>query len=464
MRLLSLYKNLISATNSTAQFDNNIEDDLNIEPYSKLALISANISYTDSFIEINQFNNQFKLFVTQGSIDRDEFDLITLQNGKYTSSQWLEELQEALNSGIVAETPQKTENGLSTNVFYNDKKQLSIQFGRGTNTLMTPTPHDAATLSVSTANKSVSRVDTAQNFNGYAQMTQTPINKGPGRHKFKLGQVSGTQKFVLGIINDKIDLTTKTSLEAADYTVFITNDNSGNFLQVNGVVTNQAATNNFEIDISINGGKVQFLNAANGNVIAQQTIEYRENLGKKNNFIYCSLKGKDTLINFTNFIPDPLFVPTSADNLGINPSQTVLQLQFNSPLNQSLLFKTLGFGSPILKLQSAQSLFIAIQPLNFEAAEDSGVNVVMENLRLGSFNFSDSVQKAQAILHHIPEGLRDENGILSYIAGNMINISLNNQFPLNVRNLRISIRNSKDNSIISADEVALCVVVLDEKE
>lgn len=463
MRLLSLYKNLISSTDSTAQFDNNIEDDLNINPYSKLALISANISYTDAFIEINQFNNQFKLFVTQGSIDKDEFDLITLQNGKYTSVQWLEELQEALNSGIIAAAPQKTENGLSTNVFYNDKQQLSIQFGRSVNTLMAPTTHDAATLIVSTANKSVSRVDTAQNFNGYAQMTQTPINKGPGRHKFKLGTVSGTQKFILGIINEQIDLTTKTTLEAADYTVFITNDNAGNFLQVNGVVTNQAASNNFEIDISINGGKVQFINASNGNVIAQQTIEYRENLGKKNNFIYCSLKGQGTLINFTNFIPDPLFVPPPPV-IEINPSATVLQIQFNSPLNQSLLFKTLGFDAPILKLQSAQSLFTALKPLTFEAAEDSGVNVVMENLRLGSFNFSDSVQKPQSILHHIPEGLRDENGILSYIAGNMINISLNNQFPLNVRNLRISIRNAKDNSIISADEVALCIVVLDEKE
>lgn len=463
MRLLSLYKNLISSTDSTAQFDNNIEDDLNINPYSKLALISANISYTDAFIEINQFNNQFKLFVTQGSIDKDEFDLITLQNGKYTSVQWLEELQEALNSGIIATAPQKTENGLSTNVFYNDKQQLSIQFGRSVNTLMAPTTHDAATLIVSTANKSVSRVDTAQNFNGYAQMTQTPINKGPGRHKFKLGTVSGTQKFILGIINEQIDLTTKTTLEAADYTVFITNDNAGNFLQVNGVVTNQAASNNFEIDISINGGKVQFINASNQNVIAQQTIEYRENLGKKNNFIYCSLKGQGTLINFTNFIPDPLFVPPPPV-IEINPSATVLQIQFNSPLNQSLLFKTLGFDAPILKLQSAQSLFTALKPLTFEAAEDSGVNVVMENLRLGSFNFSDSVQKPQSILHHIPEGLRDENGILSYIAGNMINISLNNQFPLNVRNLRISIRNAKDNSIISADEVALCIVVLDEKE
>jgi hypothetical protein len=424
MRLLSLYKNLISSTDSTAQFDNNIEDDLNINPYSKLALISANISYTDAFIEINQFNNQFKLFVTQGSIDRGEFDLITLQNGKYTSVQWLEELQEALNSGIIAETPQKTENGLSTNVFYNDKQQLSIQFGRSVNTLMAPTAHDATTLTVSTANKNVSRVDTAQNFNGYAQMTQTPINKGPGRHKFTLGTVSATQKFILGIINEKIDLTTKTSLEAADYTVFITNDNAGNFLQVNEFVTNQVASNNFQIDISINGGKVQFINASNQSVIGQQTIEFRENLGKKNNFIYCSLKGQLTLINFTNFIPDPLFVPPPPV-IEINPSQTVLQLQFNSPLNQSLLFKTIGFDAPILKLQSAQSLFTAIQPLNFEATEDSGVNVVMENLRLGSFNFSDSVQKSQSILHHIPEGLRDENGILSYIAGNMINISIN---------------------------------------
>jgi hypothetical protein len=464
MRLLTIYKNLIS-NNSVAQFQNNLEDDLTINPNSKLALVSANIKYNDTFIVINQFNNLISQFITKTNIDRNRNPVVVeISQGKYTISQWLEELQQAFNSSFFSNTANDIQAGLSVNVFINDKDRFSIQYSRNNVAAMTPTPNDATKINVSTTTnpKSITRTDNTLTYSGFAQMTQTPINKGSGRHNFTTVSVGANQKFILGIINEKIDLTTQTELNKEDYTVYISNDNAQNRYEINGVVSSKAVATDDAIQILINFGKVEFY--IDGQLIPNET-EYRDNLGKKDNFLYCSLKGQNTQIGFSSYRSDPFFIaPPLNNNLGVNPAGTYLKLSFIQPLTNSILWQLLGFSSPEITLSSVVSTFIAQKALDFEVEEDSGVNIVAENLKLSSYNFSESVEKSQSILHCIPEGLRDSNGVISYVSGNLIKIDLNNKYPLNIRNLRLSIRNAKDNSIISADEVSMAIIILEKDE
>lgn len=468
MRLITIYKNLLASTGSTAQFENNLEDDLTLKPYSKLALISSNIKYNDTFIEINQFNNLLSTFITQRDIATNTDPVIAeISTGKYTLTQFLDELQKAMNSGYISANAGEFRAGMSNNIFIDDKNKFSIQYGRNNIAQMLATGNDAAKITVTntTNPKTVTRVDTQQAYSAFAQMTQTPINKGSGRHLFNIITQGANQKFIIGVINDKINLAEKQELNKDDYTIYISNDNAQNRYEINGTITGTAVQNTDNLQILFNGGKISF--NIGGNTLGGLEIDYRDNLGKVNNFLYCSLKGQNTQIGFTTYRSDPFFITpplNSLENIGINPVGTYLKLSFIQPNPSSTLWQILGYPAGVLILSSVLSTFTGTKNVNFELAEDSGVNIVTENLRLSSFNFSESVAKPQSILHHIPEGLRDDNGVLSYVAGNIIKINLNNEYPLNVRNLRLSIRNAKDNSVISADEVSLCLVALDENE
>lgn len=467
MRLITIYKNLLLSTNSDAQFENNLEDDLPLKPYSKLALISSNIKYNDSFIEINQFNNRLSTFISQAEIATNTNPVLAeINTGKYTLTQWFEELQRAMNSGYISTAAGEFRAGMSNNIFIDDKNKFSIQYGRNNITPMLATGNGAKITVVNTTNpKTVTRVDTQQAYSAFAQMTPTPINKGSGRHLFNIITQGANQKFIIGVINDKINLTEKQELNKDDYTVYISNDNAQNRYEINGTITSTAVQNTDNLQILFNGGKISF--NLGGNPLGGLEIDYRDNLGKVNNFLYCSLKGQNTQIGFTTYRSDPFFITpplNSLENVGVNPIGTYLKLSFIQPNPSNILWQTLGYPAGEITLSSVLSTFTGTKNINFELAEDSGVNIVTENLRLSSFNFSESVAKPQSILHHIPEGLRDDNGVLSYVAGNLIKINLNNEYPLNVRNLRLSIRNAKDNSVISADEVSLCLVALDENE
>jgi hypothetical protein len=172
-----------------------------------------------------------------------------------------------------------------------------------------------------------------------------------------------------------------------------------------------------------------------------------------------SLFGSEARLNYLKFHRDPFFGTDPLDNqlqLTANPN-SVITIDFTGVAPNSDLAELLGFDEDVLVLQGNQSIFNANNALNFELAEDAGVNILIENLPLKSYNFTTGVERSQPILHHIPEGIRDPLGVVSYIPPFIVPVDLNNQFPINLKNMRVSVRNIKDNSLVSLNEIGLSI-------
>jgi hypothetical protein len=470
MRLLTLYKNMRENTLLGSQFEAFMEQDLELPPQSTLALINANIKYNDDFILITALNNQFELFVSQAQLDSNSPFIVVLDKGSFNKTTLLENLQKSLNSSLLFEGLNFVTAGLSTNVVYSTDNKLNIVFGKEALGTFDPVLNDAPgydemekvgpPFALERNTGGIER----ENWGGFALMDDKPINKGAAQAQFQTTtDISNTQFFAIGLVNQKVDYSTVTELPPSSYAVSLSNNANGTYevfsVDTGSVDTGVAVGTNDDIFMNITEGNVQFLK---GNTEIGNPVPYRENLGKTDNYVYMSLFGSETRLNYLKYHDDPFFATNPLDNdlkLTANPN-SVLTINFAGVLAGSTLAELLGFDTDQITLQGNQNTFAATDPLNFEIAEDAGVNILIENLPLKSYNFTPGVERSQPILHHIPEGLRDPLGVVSYIPPFIVPVDLNNQFPINLKNMRISIRNLKDNSLVSLDEIGMSIGII----
>jgi hypothetical protein len=463
MRLLTIYKNL-REDNATSQFEVQNEVDLEIPPQSSLALINANLKYNDDFIEITPQNDEFNLFVTQTALDNDDPFRVSMNTGTFNATSLLENLQQSLNSSLEFQGNNAATAGLSTSCFYKDSI-LNIAFGKAAIESFDPVLNDAAGYDelekVGGPPFGLERKAGAgtNNWNGFALMDAIPINKGASEAQFNTTtDISPTQFFAIGLLPEKVDYSTVTELPPSSYAVSLST-NADMKYELNGVETATIVTTTDDVRMRISEGTVFF--TVNGNVVGEP-VPYKQNLGKADNYVHMSLFGADARLNYFKYHEDPFFgVTPSLETTGLtaNPN-TVITIDWTGVAPNSDLGEQLGFTTEVITLQGNQSIFNATNALNFEIAEDAGVNILIDNLPLKSYNFTSGVERSQPILHHIPEGLRDPLGVVSYIPPYIVPVDLNNNFPLNLRSLRISIRNAKDNSLLRMDEVGMSVAVL----
>lgn len=466
MRLLTIYKNL-RADNAISQFEVQNEVDLEIPPQSSLALINANLKYNDDFIEITQLNDEFNLFVTQTQRDNDAPFRVTMDTGAFNATSLLENLEQSLNASIEYQGNNAVSAGLSTSCFYKDNT-LNIAFGKSALQTFDPVLNDAAgydEMEKVGPPFGLERKAGAgtNNFNGFALMDAIPINKGASMAEFTTTtDISAGQRFVIGLLTSKVDYSTVTELPPSAYAVSLSSSASLTY-EINGVDTGVAVGTSDSVKMIISQGNVLF---QKNNTQIGDPVPYRENLGKTDNYIYMSLFGASARMNYLKYHEDPFFGVTPAletTGLTANPN-SIITIDWTGVAPNSDLGELLGFNSNVIVLQGNQSVFNADNKLNFELGEDAGVNILIDNMPLKSYNFTAGVERSQPILHHIPEGIRDALGVVSYIPPYVVPVDLNNNFPLNLRSLRISIRNAKDNSLLAMDEVGLSIALLTKSE
>ena len=471
MRLVTLYKDL-RGSNSKGQFQVNLEDDLNIKPKSKIALVSANIKYNDEFIDINNNNNSFRVNVGANSTFTAK-----LNNGTYTQKALVVEVQKAINSCLTYGSSSTPATGLSTNCFIEgdtlNPGPFNINFGKSKISFLIPTLNDDTKISKTKSSKKLKRIlNTGTTYDGYAKLNTKPINKGPTATTITMNKVTNGHSFIFGLINSKVNFESKPDLNKSNYTTYISNDNATNKLEIDGNLTNITAENGASITLHLTGGKIKYFHQiANPPAGTQQTdmtdvlgldIDYRDNLGPlTNSYYYCSLKEVDTEITYASYSPDPFF---GRPPLQAGPFGAIITIDFNILLPVSDLAEILGYNDNILRLDTLNTLLKGDNPIDFELSEDAGLNIILENLNLNSLNFMEEVEGKQSILHSIPQGIRTKQGVLSYISGFPQKIDINNQYEMNLKNLLLSFRNARDNSIIISDEVSMTINIYNEDE
>jgi len=460
MRLLTIYKELIS-NNNVGQFESNLEQDLDLPPNTKMALVNANLKFNTNFIEITTLNNVFKFYTTKTNFDNDEPYLVTMEVGKFNSITLLDNIQSALNASLPYLGQLKITAGLSTNCILGTDNKFNIQLANATSEKFDPVlnPNNLMDIAGTTSNPLLTRtsVPASNNWNAFSLLDKVPINKGPALANFSTTvNISTTQFFAIGLLNEIVDYSGVSALPPTSYAVSLSNNPNGKYV-INGVESDLDVETDDAIFMSISEGAVEFYK---DNTLIGLPIPYKKNLGKADNYVYMSLFGSGASMGYGSYHFDPFFTPPADEGkVGANPN-SIFTIDFADPLPGSDLADLLGFSDSFLQLQGNQSVFNASFPLNFEVAEDAGLNILIENLPLKSFNFTDGINKSQPILHTIPAGVRDTLGITSYIPPYRVEVDLNNAFPLNLRNLRFAVRNVKDNSIVDLDEICLSIAVL----
>lgn len=461
MRLLTIYKELIS-NNNIGQFESNLEQDLDLPPNTKMALVNANLKFNNNFLEINTLNNLFNFYTTKTDLDNDEPHLVTMEVGKFNLVTLLDNIQSALNASLPYLGQLKITAGLSTNCFIDAaSKVFNIAVANATSEKFDPVlnPNNLIDIGGTASNPLLTRtaVPASNNFNAFALLDKVPINKGPALANFSVtANISTTQFFVIGLLNEIVDYSVVTALPASSYAVSLSNNANG-FYVINGVETDVVLDNDDAVFMQISDGAVEFYK---DNLLIGLPVPYKKNMGKTDNYVYMSLFGSGASMGYGSYHFDPFFTPpTDEGKVGANPN-SIFTIDFADPLPASDLADLLGYSHTFLQLQGNQSVFNADNPLNFEVAEDAGLNILIENLPLKSYNFTDGINKSQPILHTIPAGVRDTLGVTSYIPPYRVEVDLNNAFPLNLRNLRFAVRNVKDNTIVDLDEVCFSIAII----
>jgi hypothetical protein len=471
MRLLSLYKNTLIENGSRGQFESRLEDDLTIKPRSKISLVNANVKYNIKFFTVSPQNSRFSLYLTQSNINTKTASVATLNIGNYDVTELINEIQKAINASLsITINTTDTVRGLSSKCFLDDKDLFNIQLGKVnlSSLAIVNTLNAAFTLTPSI----VERTTTGDNWQSYVEFgikdpkgstnIAEPISKGPNTVSIKLSNVSSSKLFVFGLLTELVD-PSATELPPERYAVYISNhDNNGNY-NVNGFKTGIAAANNDTVTLILDKGFITF-EVTSKNLPTDIPFSYRENLGiNDTSFIYASFNGKDTALDYTNskYYIDPF---SGSSSLEADPSRTKVQIDFTAPLVNSDLWAVLGYSSNILNQSGLTALFTGLTSINYSVDEDSGLNIIIDNLPLVSYNFTDNVSKKQPIVAVIPSGLRDDNGVTSYNSNFLIPVAIDNMNDINVKLLRFSLRNAKDNAIERIDECMLTLAILDADE
>lgn len=479
MRLITLYKNLLESNNSIAQWENILEDDLDINPYSKLALVNCNFKFNDNIINVQPPNNQFTLFVTKA----DRGTIATVDPGLYNISSFIDAVQKAINNAINfdSDVQNPAALGLACSTFLDSNSLFNIQFKKETFKTLFVTESIGIDFTGGVLEREAVAIG-PNNFTKFAEigfndsttgLKRVPVCKGTFSTSIKLIDVGTTTRFIFGLINQQQDFTSGVDLTSERYTFSISNESGNGFYSINGTETDIECEINDIVNMELNNGKLSFTLLNTTKELPKNDISFKQFQGAfEENYIYISLFGNGASVSlregttaasaFTYQI-DPFFTPTTIQEQ-LELINFRISIDFTQPTTFSDLGFILGFVNQILGQSGVSSLFTAVNKMDVEIQEDAGNIITIENIPLKSYNYGDSVAKKQSILYSLPAGIRDSIGVLSFNVDTLIPIDINNTYPLNARNLRFSVRNLKDNSLDLINEVALTIALLEKDE
>ena len=189
------YFRISNTTETVSDVSNYYAEPITIGANSKVALDSMSILIDQSSVVFDCFANSFQIKNT----DDGTLENVNIEDGSYTSGQFLKELNRAMNATTILEP-----NGIRTEwlPIFNTDGKLSIQYltcidDEGTDVDITPGPNmNIQVVGIRTV------LTSNDNSGGYAYMPAKWIN-GAGVCKFQLATTASySNKFICGLINN----------------------------------------------------------------------------------------------------------------------------------------------------------------------------------------------------------------------------------------------------------------------
>ena len=466
----------------TARFNNNLNADLVLEPFSQVALLNCALDTLDSEIVIDGRNNQIVWSIGENESGGTVSHISLLDLGTYNSNNiddFLLDMSKSLNQrcSYLTTDDNLNELGIEWNLRIVNRK-LQIWWARG---FMAQNESSWIYEDTQIVFDVIAGRPNIRAFIGLLEtdavttncLFKTHISKGCGVHMAQIAKLVASPAddyakngFIIGLSTspiyalqndefrtEEISYGLKVSITSAgaQYSTWLDGDET-----VNSTVPNYAGENNVTNDwlkVGIDGGKIIIgicTDASSGNFVELESYDYDGetelypfivfNSGAQ----YTRLRYLFTTISFFN------------NNNQLTDNQTILSsdvgfltlpaVPVTGILNNIVLSKEVadfcGYTNPEYPPTGTETqglLFQWIGDTIFNAGNISdSFLVLLDNLQLESYD--GLVSQRKNILYTIDSS--DDTGKLVYEVPNPIYIDLNNQAPIALRNIRARILNN----------------------
>jgi len=492
-------KNILVRLHSTSNdgiFDAQFNDEILINPESEIALQSASLSRSHQFIEINGYNDKIEFQISQTNGLRSVF----INHGIFNRNTILAELGEVQTKmNKLLRSNETKEAGSQVNIRINQDNKMDFEFGFHSisNFLTVPNPQVEKVNVGKTSNTLRNTgAETNEVHQSYVYGLQ-PFCKGAGICRARLNKLvtsAGGSGITMGLVEDLTKLRDG-SFRVADikYGIRVPNNTTHVFKNIkDGVETDNAAgiaplkflnptnADNDVCHIELDQGKIKLIiyqdgtttDITDGDLDLDQTRDY---------YFFIAIHGSsdNTRINMAGYTVDPFSTPPATFNLdvhGLNAEDNELTAPanpnvVNRPTIYNLKFPTreladfFGFTSTDQNPNNVTSpigSFIGQNVVDDIVFTDTYL-IELLNLNLESY---DSLRNGRKnILSTIPisERIISDTGVIQYEPNTPFYISLNNNQPVSLRNIRARVVTDNYESVIIEGLGTLTVLIKSPK-
>ena len=454
-----------------ANFNNDFQDNLVLEPFSRISLLNLSLESINSVIEINATNNEINWRITSN----EDYTTINIAEGSYSKLfiiKMLDDIQIKLNQSVIyVDGGDRNLIGIEWRSRIVDR-YVNIEFKRGVLALH---KDDYSLADDVLFDDDVGNYVNALGIWGEptfssdtvndVAMGQTPISKGLGVYRAQIaildpsgsnfnenGVIIGLSKTNLTNINpvdfDATDITygIKASINSSSIKKYFTYtpDNRGIEQSVTPIYNGDFDPTNDYMEIQINGGRVVL------GIYQNSETEFTEFLNEEydqDDDLYpfiCFHSGSDfTVVHNIQFTPSPYIASINHDKLftkliGIDPPQP------NNPITNgesTIIFNSESVAE-FLGYDNAQQGPYVFNEYNFiaqkfftEASIAENFIVELQNLNIDSYD--GLKQQRKNILYSLSKSNID--GSLHYEVPNLLYIDLLNRNSIILRNIKLRI-------------------------
>ena len=448
---------------STSTIRNVFNDSIRVEPYSKVALTSASIRFSNKFITVDGNNNSFT-FRSKGNSATQNMT-VTLANGNYNKDEFLSEVNVKMNS-VLDSSKMVVQSG-SPQAFQwqpniNKDGTFGFKFSRSVLTTngLTILQNIAPTTPASKTSYTCGVIGGTWQGYGYSL---GDFSNGCGSMQFIMNDNgTGNPGSICGLIDsDNMPEPGQTQLLSSAFKYGIIYEGTGNnyFIVVDGVSYDSgiAFGNTKLCKIKLSLGQISF--EIEGNVYGT-TYEY--DYTNSGYVVGMSFKQQNNNINSFRWTLNPFQITTTQngiidfyandqyeniykldENLEIEtPEKSKVTLQLSTPEVRDLF----GFSIDPNPITAVTGCYNGRNDINISNLPTS-LLVTAPNLQLNSYD--GRVSQRKPIIGVIPSVEVDDIDAINYEPNNLIYISLNNPNAFTLSEMVLRIENADDGEEIS---------------
>ena len=518
--LINLSANDINDGATEAIFRAMFNDDIIIAPNSEMALQSVSLNKRLELIQIDS-NNDTIIFQIVGSTSIENGVVygsqheIHCKHGTFSKNNFLDlfsDIQNKMNSkiGVVS----SKEFGMEILIGISSNEKISFQFEKTNNvTFKTPTTNTAITnktckeqsingRSVIVINGTPSPVET------HYMYSNTNFSRGCGQFSTRIELFNNANGgvpagFVMGLIEDTQEhrdklnnntisftdftygiATNNSMLSANNYLVKTTHDTSihhDGFVEGSTplpVVQTGAGdeANNDVLFIRLNKGKIElgkYDNTGGGRILVGESLDYDfgNESGHKEYIPFICILGNSTTTKLSSIKTSitPYNSNTTSDDFeldvgfGAIPQTTSARSTFKLNFQTQTLSDFFGFTQLSNTAINISQTFIANKTFSKHIGTNTYLIEMLNPVSLDSYHSFSKGRKS--ILASIPISERIINGAgqIQYEPNTLFYVSMNNKFPINLRNISCRII-ANDFSVIQTDGISEIAILIKEIE